>query len=329
MIKYRVLITGGSGFIGAHLTEKLIKLGHKVLNVDLLRTQGGIPFINKKSKFIKGNISNKKTILKIKNWRPQIIYHLAAQSASETAYDDPKFDILTNCYGTYLISELAKKIKVKKFIYTSSVAVYGNSKNKTLEENSNIDPDSIYGVSKYASELFVKQNLKGTSTEIIIFRICNIYGPGENLNNQKKGMISIYSSYIWKKKTILIKGSLNRFRDFMYVDDCANILSKALNIKVKNYLEIINLSFGDKYKVKEIIKLLIKASGKKNYRYRRSTQTPGDSFGFHASGKKLKKIFKFKSLKKLEEGLKHYFNWINKIPTNSSLKKYHPYQISK
>ena len=328
MLKYKILITGGSGFIGAHLTEKLLSLGHKVLNVDLLRTQGGIPFVNKKSKFIKGSISNKRTILKIKKWKPQIIYHLAAQSASETAYDDPKFDILTNCYGTYLVSELAKKLKVKKFIYTSSVAVYGNSKN-TLEEDSKIDPDSIYGVSKYASELFIKQNLKGTSTEIIIFRVCNTYGPGENLNNQKKGMISIYSSYIWKKKPILIKGSLNRFRNFMYVDDCANILAKALKIKIKNNLEVINLSFGDKYKVKELIKLIIKASGKKSYKYHKLNQTPGDSFGFHASGKKLKKIFKLKSFKKLEEGLRCYFNWINKIPINSKLKKYHPYQIAK
>lgn len=328
MKKYKILITGGSGFIGAHLTEKLLSLGHNVLNVDLLRNQGGIPFVNKNCKFIKGSISNKKIIEKIKKWKPQIIYHLAAQSASETAYDDPKFDILTNCYGTYLISELAKKLKVKKFIYTSSVAVYGGSKD-TLEENSEIDPDSIYGVSKHASELFIKQNLKSTSTEVIIFRICNTYGPGENLNNQKKGMISIYSSYIWKKKPILIKGSLNRFRDFIYIDDCTNILTRALNIKIKNSLEIINLSFGDKYKVSEIIKLLIKCSGKKKYKYNTTSQTPGDSFGFHASGKKLKRIFKLKNFKKLEDGLKNYFDWINKIPSNSKLKKFHPYQIAK
>ena len=75
---------------------------------------------------------------------------------------------------------------------------------KTLK----IDPDSIYGVSKYAGELFVKQVLKNTSTKIIIFRLFNTYGPGENLKNQKKGMISIYSSYFWKNKPVLIKGSL-------------------------------------------------------------------------------------------------------------------------
>ena len=81
-------------------------------------------------------------------------------------------------------------------------------------------------------------------------------------------MISIYSSYIWKKKPILIKGSLERFRDFIYVDDCISILTKALKIKLKNHFEIFNLSFGKKYKVKEIVKLIIKASGRKKYKYR-------------------------------------------------------------
>ena len=126
----RVLVTGGSGFIGAHLTNNLINLGYKVLNVDILRSQGGIPYVNKKSKFIKGDIINKKTIEKIRKWKPEIIYHLAAQSAVEPAYDDPKFDILTNSYGTYLLCNLAKQIGVKKFIYTSSVAIYGNKKMK-------------------------------------------------------------------------------------------------------------------------------------------------------------------------------------------------------
>lgn len=328
MTKYKILITGGSGFIGAHLTEKLISLGHNVLNVDVLKKQGGIPYVNRKGKFIRGSISNKKTIEKIKKWKPQIIYHLAAQSASETAYDDPKFDIITNCYGTYLISNLAKELKVKKFIYTSSIAVYGNSR-RTIEENSKIEPDSLYGVSKYAGELFIKQNLKNTSSKIIIFRVGNTYGPGENLHNQKKGMISIYSSYIWKKKPILIKGSLNRFRDFIYVDDCVNTLIKSIKIKLKDSSAVFNLSFGDKYKVKDILKLLIKASGKKKYKYRVLGNTQGDSFGFHASGKKLKKIFKLKTFNNIEYGLKCYFEWINKIPINSKLKKFHPYQITK
>ncbi len=322
----RVLVTGGSGFIGAHLTNNLINLGYKVLNVDILRSQGGIPYVNKKSKFIKGDIINKKTIEKIRKWKPEIIYHLAAQSAVEPAYDDPKFDILTNSYGTYLLCNLAKQIGVKKFIYTSSVAIYGNKKNEVINENTKIDPDSIYGVSKYAGELFVKQVLKNTSTKIIIFRLFNTYGPGENLKNQKKGMISIYSSYFWKNKPVLIKGSLKRFRDFVFIDDCIDILTKSLKVKMSKF-EIFNLSFGDNYNVKKVIKLISESFGKKKFKYKLAKGTPGDSFGFNASGKKLKKIFKFKSYKKLSAGLKIYCEWIKKVPNKGKIERYHPLNL--
>ena len=96
------------------------------------------------------------------------------------------------------IALLAKNINCKYFIYSSSVAVYG-SNNSKITEKSKINPDSIYGISKYAGEMFVKQILKNTDVKVRIFRIFNTFGPGENLNNLKKGMVSIYLSYLWKK----------------------------------------------------------------------------------------------------------------------------------
>lgn len=326
MSKFRILITGGSGFIGAHLTEKLIKSGHEVLNVDLLRLQGGIPFINKKCKFIKGDILDPKILIKIEKWRPNVIYHLAAQSAAEPAYDNPKLDIITNSYGSFLISNLARRLKVKKFIYTSSVAVYGNNKKGFLNEKSKISPDSIYGISKYAGEMFVNQVLKNTDTDTIIFRLFNTYGPGENLKNKKKGMISIYSSYFWKNQPVLIKGSLKRFRDFVFIDDCVDILSKSLKLKISK-IGVINLTFGDNYTVKNVIKLISKSFGRKRYKYKITKSTPGDSFGFKASGSKLKKIFNVKSFKNLSKGLNIYYKWIKKVPNKGSIKNYHPLNL--
>ena len=97
-----------------------------------------IHYKNPKAKFIIGNILNRAVIKKIKKWKPTIIYHLAAQSGGESAYDDPKVDYLTNGYGTYLLTLLAKEIKVKHFIYSSSVAVYGsNLKKKNYRKNKN------------------------------------------------------------------------------------------------------------------------------------------------------------------------------------------------
>ncbi|MDB2382073.1 NAD(P)-dependent oxidoreductase [Candidatus Pelagibacter bacterium] len=319
----KILITGGAGFIGAHLANNLRK-NHIIMVVDNFENKGGIPFINKSDIFIKGNILDKKILRKIENWKPEIIYHLAAQSGGEGAYDNPKKDFLSNGFGTYLIANLAKKIKCKKLIYTSTVAVYG-SNNKIIKENTKIQPDSIYGISKYAGEMFVKQLLHNTNVKTCIFRVFNTYGPGENLNNLKKGMVSIFCSYIWKKKSIIVKGSLNRFRNFTYIDDCAEILTKALNNKKLGKFEIINLTSSKKIKVEYLISQILKVNKIKKYNVKILKNTPGDSFGFHANNDYLKKKFPSFKFTTLSSGLKKYFKWINSLPKGSSLKNHHPF----
>jgi UDP-glucose 4-epimerase len=319
----KVLVTGGAGFIGAHLVEKLIIQKYKVMVVDNLKTIGGIPYVNPKCIFIKGDILQKKILKKIEKWRPQIIFHLAAQSAGESAYDNPKYDYLTNGYGTYLISLLAKKIKVELFIYTSSVAVYGSSKNK-IDENSRINPDSIYGVSKYIGEMFIRQILYSTKVRTVIFRIFNTFGPGENLNFLKKGMVSIYSSYLWKNKPILVKGSLSRFRNFNYIDDCINILLQSIINKNLSKNEIFNLTSSKLIKIKDLIELILNINNKKNHKVIVKSETKGDSFGYNGSNSYLKKKFNNYNFLTLKNSLIKYFKWIEKLPINKDLKKCHP-----
>ena len=323
-----ILVTGGAGFIGAHLVKKLIDNKHKVIVLDNLKTIGGIKYINPKCSFVHGDLVNKNDLLKIKKFRPKIIYHLAAQSGGESAYDNPKYDYLSNGFGTLELCKLAKEINVKHFIYSSSVAVYGNNQEKKINESTKVNPDSIYGVSKYAGELFVNQILKNTKVKSTIFRVFNTFGPGENLDYKKKGMVSIYSSFVKDSKPILVKGSLNRVRDITYIDDCVEVLFQTMkNDKVKKN-EIINLSSGKETTVKNLIEEILRVS-KKKLKVKKLKGTPGDSFRFHASNKKLKKIFpniKFISLKK---GLEKYFKWINSIPKGANLKNYHPFNLKK
>ncbi len=322
----KILITGGAGFIGAHLAHNL-KKNNKIMIVDNLENKGGIPYIDKSNIFIKGSILDKKILKKIKKWKPKIIFHLAAQSGGEGAYDDPKKDFVCNGFGTYLIANLAKEIKCKYFIYSSSVAVYGNTKTN-LTENSKIYPDSIYGVSKYAGEMFVHQLLKKTNVKVRIFRIFNTYGPGENLQNLKKGMVSIYSSFIWRKKPIIVKGSLQRFRNFTYIGDCVKILSKSIKNNSLKKFEIINLSRGKKITVKNLINTILKVNNLKKWKIIRKKGTQGDSFGTSTLNKKL--LSKYKNFKfvSLEDGLKNYFNWIY-IVNKKSFSQSHPYKMNK
>ncbi len=325
----KILVTGGAGFIGAHLVHKLIQLKYKVMVVDSLKTIGGIPYINPKCFFLKGNILDSNILKKIKKWKPNIIYHLAAQSGGESAYDNPKFDYLTNGYGTYLLSLLAKEIKVSHFIYSSSVAVYGSSSKRKITELSKIKPDSIYGISKYVGEMFIKQVLERTNIKTTIFRIFNTYGPGENLNFLKKGMVSIYCSYLWRNKPIIVKGSLKRFRNYQFIDDVVNILVRSiLNKKLKKN-EIFNLTTGKAVKVGELIKSILKINKIKKYKIIvKKKGTPGDSFGFNASDSYLKKKFSNYKFLSIDQGLQKYFRWINKIPRTQSISKYHPLKLN-
>ena len=176
--------------------------------------------------------------------------------------------------------------------------------------------------------MFVKQILKNTDVKVRIFRIFNTFGPGENLNNLKKGMVSIYSSYLWKKKPLIIKGSLKRYRNLTYIKDCINILSESIKNKKLKQFEIFNLSNGLKVTVERLIKEILKVNGKKKWKIINKENTPGDSFGTDADVSYLKKQFNNYKFLKLEEGLKRYFLWIEKIKKRSLINS-HPYKINK
>ena len=322
----KILVTGGVGFIGAYLVKKLLEKKHKILIFDNLSTIGGIKYLNRDCKFIKGNLENPKDVKKIEKWKPEIIFHLAAQSAGESAYSDPKNDYLSNGFGTYNLCVLAKKINLKHFIYTSSVAVYGSNPKKKINEKTLIKPDSIYGVSKYVGEMFVNQELKKTKTKTTILRVFNTYGPGEDLNFLKKGMVSIYSSYVWRNKPIIVKGSLDRIRDITYIDDVVNLLYQTIHNKKLKKNEVINLSSANCLTVKKLINQIILASKKKNVKIIVTKGTPGDSKIFHSSNRKLLKLYPGFKFTTINEGLKKYFEWINNLPVVNNLDDYHPFK---
>ena len=278
--------------------------------------------------FLNFDICDKNLYKELDKFQFDAVYHLAAQSAGETSYDDPKYDILTNSYGTCMLAKYCLEKKIKRFIYTSTVAVYGTSKKEGFFENDSKNPDSIYGVSKYSGELFVKQFFKNSSINYTIFRVFNTYGPGENLNFSKKGMLSIYASYIWKKEPIEVKGSLDRYRDFLFVEDNVEILYKSLNLK-GSHNKIYNLSSGEKIVIRDLIKVMIKVSGEdSSYPVKELPPTEGDSFGTHGNIDKLKEDFNWSPRFSIEEGLQKYFLWINKIPYVENLEGYHPFEMN-
>ena len=140
----------------------------------------------------------------------------------------------------------------------------------------------------------------------------------------KKGMVKIYSSYIWKKKPIIVKGSKKRVRTITFIDDCINILSDTINNQYLKKNEILNLSSGKYFTVKELIKEILLVNKNPSYKIIEKKGTLGDSFELKISNKNLKKRFKKLKFTPIRIGLKKYFEWINKIPLSKKLEKYHP-----
>ena len=249
--KIKILVTGGAGFIGSKLSKHLLDLGFNVYIIDNLTTgfKKNIPY---GSNFIKGDLSNDLVYKKIPK-DIKYIFHFAGQSSGEISFENPEYDLKCNVLSTLKILNWSKKNSIKRLIFSSSMNVYGNVENKKIDEKYPINPISFYGISKNVSEKYIKiySDLGVRST---ILRLFNVYGPGQNLKNLKQGIISIYISYILDNKKLIIKGSINRFRDFVYIDDVIDACIRS--IKDRNQFSIYNVCCGTKTTISDLMLIL-------------------------------------------------------------------------
>lgn len=283
------LITGCSGFIGNNLTKKLLKnKNHYVFGIDDLSSGNNLKkFKHNRFKFIKGNCADIRVLNKI-NKKISYIYHLAGQSSGEKSYYDPLDNFRRNLVTTINLLDYSTKIKCKRFIYASSMAVYGNNNN--AKETDNLKPISFYGLSKNSSEEFVKKYYtKGNNYTIC--RIFNVYGINQKLNNDFQGLIRIYLTQLKNSNTLRIKGNKNRIRDFIDIEDIVEMLAEIpFNKKLQN--EVVNLGTGIKTKISDIIEL-IKKNLRPNLKVKYLKGTPHDQYKIVSNISKSKKLFHF------------------------------------
>lgn len=308
-MKKKILITGCAGFIGSAIAKKLTKKKYDIYGIDNLST-GSIKNIPKKIKFIKGRCEDSKVLKKIKNKKFQTIIHFAGQSSGEKSFYDPMEDLNSNFYSTVKLINYAHKNNCKHFIYASSMSVYGDVGNHAVSETHLCKPISFYGASKLASENYINlfTNKKLNST---ILRIFNVYGPGQNMNSSKHGMISIYLNQVFKNKKLIIKGSKNRSRDFIYIDDVVDIVLKTIGNK-KCFNKTLNVGSGNKFKIYQVIKK-IKQVSKINFSVHYSKSTPLDQFHIYPNIKKLKSLLKIKIKNSFDEGLYKFVFFLKKV----------------
>lgn len=304
MTKNKVLITGGAGFIGSHIVEKLLENNYNVIIIDNL-SSGSIENIPNSDtlKFYQLNIEKDDLELVFQKETPDYVIHLAAQTSVNFSISHPYYDANMNVMASIKLLELCKKYNIRKFITASSAAIYGNPKYLPIDENHPTEPMSQYGLSKLTMEKYIK--LSGIP--YIIFRFSNAYGPRQK-SSKESGVVAIFNNAMKNNEPINIYGDGEQIRDFIYIEDIANICIKAINSNVEN--EIINFSTNKGVSLNQLFKVM-----KSLYNYTLNAnylpERIGDIKNSILSNDKAYNLLKFTNYTKLEKGLEILANYID------------------
>lgn len=239
----KILITGGAGFVGSHLTRKLLEQNEEIeiIVFDNLSSgkESNIPNIPNVS-FYKGDIQN---IEDLKNAckNVEVIIHLAAIVSVALCEQNQKLCYENNIQGTRNIFEIAKELHISKIIYASSAAVYGNLSSSNIKESDPTEPVSEYGKSKLANELIAKEF--GKDIQSIGLRFFNIYGPGLSMGNAYPSVLVAFFKKIKEGQPITVFGDGNQTRDFVHVYDIVQAITKSIEAPHKGS-KIYNVGTG-------------------------------------------------------------------------------------
>ncbi|RLA79846.1 MAG: UDP-glucose 4-epimerase [Epsilonproteobacteria bacterium] len=233
-----ILVTGSAGFIASHIIEELLKdTNNNIIGIDNLYsgTQENLDFINlidknNKFTFINANIRDFENIKKIiKENNINQIYHLAAIVSVQESIQNPLLSNEVNVKGTLNILEASKQNNVKRVVFSSSAAVYGDEPTQPKNENSQTKPISPYGYEKLIGEQYMKLYSELYNVETVSLRYFNVYGQRQSATSDYSGVISIFENKFKNNEVPNIYGDGEQYRDFVYVKDVANANIKAMN----------------------------------------------------------------------------------------------------
>jgi UDP-glucose 4-epimerase len=300
-MKKEVLITGAAGFIGAATAKKFLNFAN-VITIDNLST-GYLENLPTGVIFYKGDISDRTLVERVFNENNiDYIIHIAGQSSGEISFDSPEYDLSTNTLSTLHLLDMANKFQIKKFIYISTMSVYGN-KNAPCAEDIICSPMSFYGVGKYASEQYLRIYKEQYDIDYICLRLFNIYGPGQNLKNLRQGMASIFLAQLLESNHINVHGSLERYRDMVYIDDVVNVIEE-IYLMTEFPCNVLNIGTGIKTTVKSLIKLIALNLNMDDLVINQPTETQGDIFGITSNTERFYKYFPDFKFTLLKDGIK-------------------------
>lgn len=318
------LVTGGAGFMGSHLAEHLLNLGHQVVVLDDL-SGGFTENVPKGSAFIEGSILDRDLIRKLfEEHHFDFVFHLAAYAAEGLSHFIKHFNYQNNLIGSVNLINASVNYGIKRFIFTSSIAVYGEAQLPMTEEMTPAPEDS-YGIAKFAVEMELKATAEMFGLDYVIFRPHNVYGERQNIGDKYRNVVGIFMNQILQRQPMTVFGDGEQTRAFSYIDDVVPVIAKSAELREARN-QIFNVGADKPYSVNVLAQRVSDAMGAPlNVIHLPTRNEVVHAFSDHS---KVEKVFRYSPEIDLDEGIRRMAAWVREYGARQS-KEFDEIEIAK
>ena len=308
-----ILVTGGAGFIGSHLVDRLIRECHRVVVVDNESTgrRGHVPAT---ALYHQGDVANVDDLEPTFKNGLDAVCHIAGQVSIIRSFDNPLTDLRTNVQGTLNVLQLCLKYHVPRLLYASSMTVYSSASPLPTPEEAPCQPISYYGITKYAAERYVQTTAERVDLDfdfnVTCFRMYSVYGPRQALDNPYQGVLGIFLGNLLRGEPLTIFGDGEQSRDFIYIGDIVNAWVVALD-EPATYGKIINLGSGRRLTINHLADFALAAFNhtRSDYPVVYAPERPGDQRRVEADVTRARAILGWEPRVSFEQGLAETVRW--------------------
>ncbi len=302
------LVTGGAGFMGAHVAEHLLALGHKVVILDDL-SGGFVENLPDRAIFVKGSILDYALIDQLfKEHSFTYVYHLAAYAAEGLSHFIKRFNYQNNLIGSVNLINASLNHPIKRFVFTSSIAVYGAGQVPMTEDMLPVPEDS-YGIAKLAVEQELKVSHEMFGLDYVVFRPHNVYGEKQNIGDRYRNVVGIFMNQLLQGQSMTIFGDGSQQRAFTHINDVAPVIANCVNFPgAKN--QVFNLGADIPHSVNDLAAIVAAAMGKPcNIQHLEARNEVKIAFSDHS---KATAVFGNKEKTSLQRGIGLMAEWVKK-----------------
>jgi UDP-glucose 4-epimerase len=314
-----ILTTGGAGFIGSHMAERLVTDGHHVVVLDNEAT-GRAENVPSGAHYVRGDVTDQACLENIFASGLDAVFHVAGQVSLIRSFTDPQVDLRTNVGGTVNVLQLCLKYRVPRLLYASSMTVYGSTDVLPTPEETPCRPVSYYGITKYAAERYAHTTAERADLDfefrVTSFRMYNVYGPRQALDNPYQGVLGIFLGNLLRGEPMTIFGDGTQSRDFIYIDDIVNAWVSALE-NPDAYGGVFNLGSGHRLSIRELADHVLASFDRTrdDGRLVYAPGRPGEQRHVEADVTLARKVLGWEPRVPFDQGLAETARWATSVPS--------------